>query len=869
MTPQDWYRHICRTHAWAALFDLSLHLAVLLFALSRFSLVLPSHSQSTWIFAALVIFIHLFLRAQRTWAPELRWKHLSQADSQGWSLLLRDLAISRGHFPNAEYLQKALDEARQWPKPKFPIWTLWKQGLLPLSLAIFLLGLVWSSNRMPSLTWGSQPSLSITLTAPSYLNLPTRVLHPMEHEISVFPGSLLHWEGLGSNERLSDSRGRNYLQLHSQGKPFYEARILEELTFTMGEQKKLLIKLLEDQVPTVAWMGNPEPTGLQPLVLTFEAHDDHGLNETLITVNGREIEYAGKALHKKSFAYRWTFNPRDHLNLMGGNVSLQIAAYDNDRIKGPKVGHSPTIVWEFPGLGPLASQSLQTLAQLKIQSRERLNDKSPSSAKDIGESLEQLKNELSQNPAISPQFSQMLDIMEKKFQRFAQQNSPQASIEEKRQIQSNLDLLNNVEKLLSQIMQTIEAAELVQNLKNLAKELNKGKNPHSEFLKVYDKMEKHLRNAGIPPQIAEQILDKINEAELSAAMGDSQSAAKIMESLAEILRTNPSASQGQNGDNPMSKKFQQLMKELQHLITRQQVNQSMLNMGSQSFPKGVAEESLKLRSELRNSPAWNQYQRALQNLRRPNLTEPERSELMTQLTQTQSPVFKGRNLDLLDQQLSRLAAGSSPTRPMKELLATLNGESEALQVIGIKLNKMLSLPKVASLDPETEAQQKSIAQDGLKFSRDFRLNFEPLLPMPELYQCADMAGQAALQAQQQLRSAPDHAEQLMGQALFQWIQLQQALQNLQEQSKNNSEGQGQSLSIGSDGKLQLQPQGQKGKGQEGDGEWQHKNENLDIALPEDFKNAHLIEQQLKQQLQNAPNDKLRRSFQKYMMDLLE
>ena len=206
---------------------------------------------------------------------------------------------------------------------------------------------------------------------------------------------------------------------------------------------------------------------------------------------------------------------------------------------------------------------------------------------------------------------------------------------------------------------------------------------------------------------------------------------------------------------------------------------------------------------------------------------------------------------------------------MQELLSQLGTESETLKQLAQNLHQLLSQPK-GGLDPELEPQQKSIAQDAAKFSSDFRLNFEPMLPMPELYRSADLAAQAALQAQLQLPTFPDNANSLMGQAIFQWLQLQQALQNMQEQAKNNSGGSGQSLSIGKDGKLQLQPQGQgAGQRQEGDGEWQHKNENLDIALPEDFKNTHLIEQQLQQQLQNAPNDALRRSFQKYMMDLLE
>ena len=407
---------------------------------------------------------------------------------------------------------------------------------------------------------------------------------------------------------------------------------------------------MEDQIPTVQWLGSTDTVGLEPVVLTFEAHDDHGLSETLITVNGREIEYAGKALNKKSFAYRWSFNPRDHLNLAGGNIALQISAYDNDRIRGPKVGRSPAIVWEFPGLGPISSQGLKTIEQLKQQSQDRLSENSHSSAQHIDKTLQQLQKDLAQNPAISPQILQMLDFMEQHFQPYAQANSPIASQNEKQQIQRNLDLLSNVEKLLSQIMQTIEAAKLVENLQNTAKALNKGQNVSSEFPKLYDQMEKHLRKAGIPEGIAEQILDKLNEAELSAAMGDPQGAAKILESLAEVMRQNPQGSQGASGENPMAKKFQQTLQDLQQLITRQQVNQSMLNISDRSVPKALSQEALKMRSELRKSPAFNQYQSTIQQLRRPNVGEAERKELFNQLTQPSRPAFKGRVLDQLDQQ---------------------------------------------------------------------------------------------------------------------------------------------------------------------------------------------------------------------------
>jgi hypothetical protein len=866
MTPQSWYRHIIRLHSLGCLIELSLHFGLLVLFLSQLNLFFPPEFQRTWAMAALVILGHGFWRSQTVWRPQQRWSHFKACDPQGWALMLRDLATEKGHYPNLELQQRACTEAEQWTKPTFPLWKIWKNGLFSLLISGLLLALAWSSDGIPQLQWSFGPHPTTTLTPPSYLELPSRQLHPEETAIQIYPGSLLHWEGLDSKERLKDTQGRNYLPLQNGEFKIYEARVLEALTFQLGEKDLLKVELLEDQIPRVEWLGNPNPIGLEALLLSFSAQDDHGLNETLITVNGREIEYAGKPSNKKLFSYRWEFNPRDHLNLMGGNISLQISAYDNDRIKGPKVGCSPAIVWEFPGIAPLSRQALDTLEQLKSHSEKRLQDQPNTSAPEIALKLQLLQIELSDNPAVPPQALQMLMSMSQQYQPHAQNNLPLAPPDEKAQLQRNLDLLQGLENNLEQIIQTVETAQLVQKMTELAKNLKNGQDASGQFPELYKELEKHLQKSPFPDQLSDQILQKFREAELSANMGDAKGAAEILEQMAEFMKQTSSQASGQSGENPMAQKFQKLLQDLQQLITLQQVNQSMLNLDNASVSPAIASEAQSMRSELRKSPALNRYQNIIQQLRRPQLSSLEQTKLMQELTQPDGSAYRGRDLQQLDQQLNRLTAGFGLTRPFEDFLPQLNSESKTLQDLSRNLLKSLNEQKKSNLPPELIQQQKDLGAEGLDFSKNFRLDFEPLIPEPGLYRLADLAAQAAQRAHLQMSALPEQAKSFMEQATFNWTMLQQQLQKLQEQAQRPSP---QRLTIGSDGQLQLQPQNQNGQRQDGDGEWQNKDENLDIALPEDFKNTHDIEEQLRQQLKNAPNEKLRNSFQNYMMDLLE
>jgi hypothetical protein len=226
----------------------------------------------------------------------------------------------------------------------------------------------------------------------------------------------------------------------------------------------------------------------------------------------------------------------------------------------------------------------------------------------------------------------------------------------------------------------------------------------------------------------------------------------------------------------------------------------------------------------------------------------------------------------LDQQLSQIATGKTPQMPLEHFKK--NKAFKSNDALKADLEQLEQTIKASQADWASSSKlvrdQTELSTFAKAFSSSFKLNFEPMLPAPALFSLAKKAALNSQKAVSELKQGQPSAVTSMQQSSMGWLKLKDQLQ----QMSNPNQGQGQSqgngmpqLTLDANGELQLQPS--TGQEQGVDGEWSEQQQELDIALPEDFKNPRDIEKQLKESLQSAPNQEQKESFQQYMIDLLE
>jgi hypothetical protein len=416
----------------------------------------------------------------------------------------------------------------------------------------------------------------------------------------------------------------------------------------------------------------------------------------------------------------------------------------------------------------------------------------------------------------------------------------------------------------------VRAAELVKEMSDMAEQLHKGKHDPKAMAELYKKLEEHLTQSSLPDGMKQHMLREFNQAELNATMGDTQAAAKSMESLSEMMRQQPS---GPNSPNPLAKKFQDVMKNLgQFINSQQEISKSWKDIAPQKHPK---EKSMiqDLQKDIINHPHWKAHQKALQKTQQGNATDRDKTNDKQDIQRQSSQIHHGEQLHRTLQDLSRRMRGAQPAPSPKT--PTPQDLAHWAPNIAQKMSQLLKFQKqnptkVQPGQRSLQMQQLKLSKRAQDFSQKFKLDFEPIMPRPELFHIAEQGARLSKGAAHAIDAQPGSAEMLMGQASLHWVQLRQLLQQMQQQSQQQNGG-GSSrprLSIGRDGKLQLSPQGQP-QGEGADGDWKHKKDDLDIALPEEFQNSRNIEETLRRELKKHQNSEAMENFKDYIIELLK
>ncbi len=693
------------------------------------------------------------------------WEHITKNNNQtnAHPSILEDLYLENGSFKNKELKNIALEDLSK-RAPPYPF--IQQFGALINTAPIYFIILICMtciSFIKPVQQINSHGLIQIS--PPDYLGLSNHQLDSKQQFAYVFPGSLLTYES-HTNHEIKDSNDNTYLPILTEDNLYhYEIRLLNATKiYFKGKRADLKISMIKDHHPNVIWKSTPVITSWNPINLAYCANDDFGLDETFITINKEEIEYAGSSKDRLDYEYKWQFNPLDFINLEGGNVQLQISTYDKDSVTGPKITTTNALIWKYAGVEKSNEELLKSVQKLRNDLKKRfskVSQKPQQKDHKITKQMDELDKGLSMNPVIPPEMASLAKNMKSNYKNIWKENpapSKTTQEQEKNEIQKDLLYLDQIEAALKSILNTVKISKLITKMNDMADKLNSDETIDTdEFEELYNETSDLLNKMDVPPQMAKQVLENLEQASLASMLGEKEKASELLNQSAEMMQ---SLDQQQASSSPMAKKFNEILNRLVQVYRAQEKNTQYL-----------------------------------------------------------------RNLSAQKDQKSSLA-------------------------------------KIAT-------NQKDIKDLGKEFAEEFRSIFEPLLNSPFLFMYADRAANHADIAFNELSKNTNSAHGQMTAATQNWKNLLQMLYRMQQQQKQKMAGK-KKLKIGKNGKLQFSEQGMVPKDGEEDNKITKNNENdLKIALPEEFQKERNVEKFLKKELKMIKGSKSRDLFQHYIYDLLE
>ncbi len=759
----------------------------------------------------------------------------------------------------------------------------WPQGLaLVLSLSPLVLPL-WDQIRpIP-------PTITLNVIPPQHLRLPNHTIKITRIPMRIPSGSLVQIETdfkKSDQMSLQDNQGRICLPRHTaSGNTRWDLRLLEasHLSLRLGsDQHPLQFEMIADQAPSIDWIGKiHSSTSWSAIPVRYAAADDAGLAEVLSVINGREIEYAGSPENKSFYTYAWEFDPLEHINLNGGNVELQVAAYDNDRIHGPKRSISSPLIWVYAGVEAQTRKALEALDKVEDQLK---NDRLQRSqglpvSKDLNPSRD-LNQKIMANPVLPEEMtsiSKQLQYERMKLQQSPTENTPK-----------NADAMLDRHELyadymrqsLERTLQTTLAAKMLKQLHETLTQMEEGQSPATEDMeKMYQSLKDLMKGSKFPQPIQDQLLKMMEQAQMANMIGNTQESKSMLSELQQALTQ--AFNTPRPVDSALQQKYRELLADLDGLIQKQ--NELQRDTMTQwidplaRLPRAdLARELQSMYKELATDKDLVYYQRLAMQLQQiSTLGAEEKQRLMNEL---QTPQARRGN-QLLSVGLAWIKAGSALMQPApaeqtsqqaKTIIdnispQSLNADSPLMdrhRLVQMRLQK-------AAPNPEIKAQliagQSQVAKDGQTFKDEFIQLIFPLLGNPELRADAETASILAVEASRLLKSNVTHvAQSHMMNAYARWLHLRNLLNQMQQQASGSMSGQDK-LSIGENGEMQMKQGEEQPERQGQDG----KNTSVKIAMPEDFEKPENIEKRLKSELESIKNQELLEPFRHYMIRLLQ
>lgn len=870
---QRWHRRMIVRHGFAFCCEVAFVLAFCYLLLKLYQTEFQIEKAITKPLLAIWFSYVIASRAITTWNLTSLWKVLENKFSTP-ARTVDQLIHQKGHIPNSEFQNLALQQFAEYKKQPYP-WTqaisrtynLWPYLILgPILILSF-------DQFRPSIQ--QRQGRTAFIQAPDYLKLPQRKLHPKEEHLKLYPGTLITFQIPKTKQslQLTSLEGHQYFPTReSDDKIEYEFRIFSPTSIYLNHQRLWKIDTLKDEFPEVTWASKPEIKSWDKIDLAYQAYDDIALDDAFITVNGKEVEYAGTPKGLQNYQYQWEFNPKDHLNLNGGDLKLQITVYDQDSINGPKLSQSNTLIWPFPGLEEQTKRSLSALEKVNSNYQKRKEDLRYQPTKpnpSILKNMEQLNQELSFHPAIPEEFQELMqEIMQRQkhhLQKSKGKNHPSIIEEEKKFIQSQQLYLSAIDESLKSILSTIQTARLIAQIKKMMEQLDLGRSVEPDtFGKLFDDLNDYFDQQKFPHRYRAHLLNQLDKAQLASTFGEYEESKEYLKNISDLLRN---VHQQQASDNQLSKAFKKMLQHLVELIQKQQDIQLNFQKYLQGSKANQQQHLRKLFSSFKNESSLLAYQNLITKLKQASQQQNsafQQKELLDKLSNQKSIEYEGRELYRL---LHRLKKFTSQVQDKKQMNLPPNLNSFKVS----EQSKRHYLDFMKSAFPESklkgfQRQESKLSQSGQSFAKDFRAKFALLLKSKLPFTLADQAALYSQQASYQILPTKSIALQNMKKALNHWKTLYRILQQMLSQNSSKFSKQQSMLRINEDGEVEF---AKRESGSGGEEEGGQNSKDLEIALPEEFQQSKNIEKRLKKELEETQSKQLKQFFQNYMIQLLE
>lgn len=356
--------------------------------------------------------------------------------------------------------------------------------------------------------------LMAVITPPSYTELSVSEFEYPFSEISLYPGSELHFQGITNKPvqfvRMNTSVDTLNLQptadsVKNQFKVSLKPEETDTLTFAMTDEEGLknknpfrtILNVQEDQYPVIVIQ---EPTGTvmktdpSELEIIFQATDDFGLSRADLTWRYQQAFTEEPVMgsidltrpsNGKVTRYQWNLDefdlkPRDQL-------MFSIRVWDNDQIAGAKMSESSDVVIQIPSL---------------TEYFDELDDQEQNVQSELDEVSEQFEN-------MESQYQEFLDKLRQNPEGgFEEQQMLEEVQERQQQIDETVKSLNEKFQQLRNEMEqndrvSQETQQAYRELQQLMEELD-----DPALQEAMEQLQEAMEN--LSPQELEQALEEVN-----------------------------------------------------------------------------------------------------------------------------------------------------------------------------------------------------------------------------------------------------------------------------------------------------------------------------------------------------------------------
>jgi hypothetical protein len=645
--------------------------------------------------------------------------------------------------------------------------------------------------------------LTLSLAYPPYLGLPNTSANN-SGDVTVPAGTRITWT---INTRSADHVDLSFddttfvLQPQSDDRFSASRRFLQSRTYSLvpgnGDRAaqaplQYRVEVVPDLYPTINVETKVDSTAPMRLYFKGDVGDDHGFKRLAFHyefTNGGDSVDAGL----RSGTQELNIDPRNirqeffHFHdfsalriLPGDKLSYWFEVWDNDGVNGSKSARSSTQVFEAPTLKELAEKQDADAEAIKDQLKESISD-----AQELQKELDKLRREMLDKKELNWQDKQkMQNVLDR--QKELQQRIEKTT-DQLKQSQQEQQQFREIDERIMQKQQQVQ--ELFENV--LSEEMKKLYEQVQEMLEKMNKeeLQQKMEDMKMSQEDIEKELDRAMEQFKQMEIEQkAEDIAEQLEKLAEEQKklSEESAQQDKKSDNEelkqkqdsLNKEFQDIRKELDELEKKNEELEQPVDLpdteqkeqdiqkDQQESQENLDKKDNKGASEKQKDAAENMEQMAFQMKSAMQQNQQEQQE---------------EDMDALRQLLENIVQLSFDQEGNMDELARTGAKDPHLVDIGRQQKKLRDDSKV--IEDSLFALSKRVPQLQAAVNREMNLVNE------HMDEAMDHLAQSRANAAEKPR-ASDNQQRAMTSLNNLALLLDEALQQMQQQSKSGMPGSG-------------------------------------------------------------------------------